>query len=184
MRNNKPPPNNNKDSPVNDESENPTLFNDISPGNSGTKGGSGELPPPERTLGSKQPPLPSGDAAVGSTRDSTGTYTTDSTGSRAAAQAMSCSKSPPVATLSIDGRISVEETVLSTEIASATARQANSVTKTDSKEVDDRKPAAKESHQVQNDDKNKHDNSKSDDMANMDSASSALATIQARFNNP
>ncbi|CAB9526733.1 hypothetical protein SEMRO_1879_G303140.1 [Seminavis robusta] len=54
----------------------------------------------------------------------------------------------------------------------------------DSKEVDDRKPATKESRQVQKDGKSQHDNSKGNDTINMDSASRALATILARFNNP
>ncbi|CAB9522250.1 expressed unknown protein [Seminavis robusta] len=80
----------------------------------------------------------------------------------------------------------VEEKVLSTETAPATARQAHCATKTDSQEADDPKPATKESdsHQGQKDDKNKHDNSKSNDTINMDSASAALENLEARFNNP
>ncbi|CAB9514108.1 hypothetical protein SEMRO_632_G178710.1 [Seminavis robusta] len=193
---NKPPPNNNEPSPkkkitkaslMNNETESPPLkLFDDAPGDCGTEGdGNGDLPP--ETLGSGQQPLAPG-SALGSTGDSMQTNTTTCTctraGGRVITTVLTSSKSPPVATLNSGQQQVIEKKVLSTELSSGTPKHAGGTTKIDSRDVDDRKPAAKESHQVQTDDKNKHDNSKSNDTINMDSASTVLENLEARLNNP
>ncbi|CAB9511246.1 expressed unknown protein [Seminavis robusta] len=154
----KPPHNNNKASPMKDGTDNPPakLLDDTPPGNSGTDGGSGNPPPPE-TLESGEQPLASNSTENNIDR-----------------------KMTP------EEKAHAEERWLTgnTELQECEVEDSTKPTTKDGKEADHRKLAATASHQVQKDRKNKNDYSKSNDTINMDSASSALANLEARFNNP